>query len=105
MTGNYRRMSCWRLSVRLREGDAPDKRFPLIFMNLLLRIVSFRRGAFRAEDTLAACYYAYAMNCGNQFVSSWFEFNLNVNNILAALLRVNIKWTWLLGVVGRDGSV
>ena len=36
------------------------------------------------EDRLAGIYYLWAMNCGNKFISSWFEYNLNLNNILAA---------------------
>ncbi len=37
------------------------------------------------EDRLATFYYAYAMKCGNQFVSDWFELNLNINNVLTAI--------------------
>ena len=48
-----------------------------------------------------ACYYAYAMNCGNQFVSSWFEFNLNINNILAALTARKYKMDVSQVVVGK----
>jgi len=36
------------------------------------------------EDRLAGIYYQWAMSCGNKFISSWFEYNLNLNNILAA---------------------
>lgn len=36
------------------------------------------------EDRLAALYYDYAMKCGNRFVASWYELNLNINNILTA---------------------
>lgn len=37
------------------------------------------------EDKLSALYYSHAMKCRNAFVSSWFEFNLNVKNILSAI--------------------
>ena len=37
------------------------------------------------EDRLASMYYEYAMKCSNVFVSSWFELNLNINNIFTAL--------------------
>ena len=37
------------------------------------------------EDWLAGLYYEHAMQCKNDFVSSWFEFNLNTNNVLVAL--------------------
>ena len=36
------------------------------------------------EDQLASLYYEYASRCRNEFVSAWFELNLNINNILAA---------------------
>lgn len=37
------------------------------------------------EDRLAALYYEAAMGCGNEFLSSWFEMNLNMGNILSVL--------------------
>lgn len=37
------------------------------------------------EDRLAVLYYAYAIKCGNQFFSAWFELNLNIKNILTAV--------------------
>jgi hypothetical protein len=40
--------------------------------------------AARWENRLTELYYQWAMNCGNKFISNWFEFNLNLNNILAA---------------------
>ncbi|MDR2971253.1 MAG: DUF2764 domain-containing protein [Bacteroidales bacterium] len=36
------------------------------------------------EDRLTELYYQWAINCGNKLISCWFEFNLNLNNILAA---------------------
>ena len=43
------------------------------------------------EDWLAGLYYEYAMQCKNDFVSSWFEFNLNSNNVLVALAARKYK--------------
>ena len=37
------------------------------------------------EDQLTSLYYETGMKCGNEFIRSWFEFNLDVNNILAAI--------------------
>ena len=53
------------------------------------------------EDQLAALYYAYAMKCGNPFISSWFEFNLNINNILIAFTARKYKWEVSQYVVGN----
>lgn len=38
------------------------------------------------ENELTTLYYDYAANCGNTFLSDWFSFELNVKNILTALL-------------------
>ncbi|OIP83230.1 MAG: hypothetical protein AUK44_05855 [Porphyromonadaceae bacterium CG2_30_38_12] len=35
-------------------------------------------------DYLSGLYYEYAMQNSNSFLSNWFEFNLNINNILSA---------------------
>lgn len=53
------------------------------------------------EDHLAALYYEYAMKCGNKFVSAWFEFNLNINNILVAFTSRKFKWDIASNVVGN----
>ncbi len=37
------------------------------------------------EDYLSGLYYAYAMQVDNQFMKDWFEFNLNLNNLLIAI--------------------
>ncbi len=37
------------------------------------------------EDQLTTLYYDSALNCGNEFISRWFEFNLDVTNILTAI--------------------
>ena len=52
---------------------------------------TFTEGKVMAVDRLAAMYYAHAMKCGNDFLSSWFEFNLHVNNILVALTARKFK--------------
>ncbi len=37
------------------------------------------------EDLLATMYYEYAMKSDNAFLRKWFEFNLNVNNLLTGI--------------------
>lgn len=36
-------------------------------------------------DYLTSLYFEFAMKNENKFLSSWFEFNLNINNILTAI--------------------
>ncbi|MCF8359468.1 MAG: DUF2764 domain-containing protein [Prolixibacteraceae bacterium] len=34
------------------------------------------------EDQLTALFYNYAINSKNQFISDWYEFNLNISNVI-----------------------
>ena len=52
------------------------------------------------EDWLAGLYYEYALQCKNDFVSSWFEFNLNTNNVLVALAARKYKLPIASFIVG-----
>ena len=52
------------------------------------------------EDCLAGLYYEYAMRCTNDFVASWFEFNLNTNNVLVALAARKYKLPIASFIVG-----
>jgi len=38
------------------------------------------------EDYMSGLYYSYAMKTDNRFLNQWFEFNLNLNNLLIAIL-------------------
>lgn len=53
------------------------------------------------EDHLAALYYNYAMKSENKFISSWFEFNLTINNILLAFTARKYKWDVAQNIVGN----
>lgn len=37
------------------------------------------------QEKLLSGFYSYAMDCGNDFVREWFSFNLDLNNIRAAM--------------------
>jgi hypothetical protein len=52
------------------------------------------------EDRLSAMYYEYAMKRLNPFISSWFELNLNINNILTALTCRKYKLDRDIYIVG-----
>lgn len=54
------------------------------------------------EDCLAALYYEYGMHSRNKFVAEWFEFNLNVNNILTAFACRKHNWDVKSAIVGDN---
>jgi len=43
------------------------------------------------ENRLTELYYQWAMKCGNKLISNWFEYNLNLNNILSAYISRKYK--------------
>ena len=86
----------------VRDGDTPDKKYPPYFYDFVARYLALNpEDLYRADDMLAAAYYAYAMKCGNKFVASWFEFNLNINNIQAALAARKYKMDVASVIVGQ----
>lgn len=100
--GNYSSDELLALIASVREGDAPDKKYPLYLYEFIAAYLALPADElYRAEDMLATYYYAYAMNCGNKFVSAWFEFNLNINNVLAALAARKYKLDVAQVVVGK----
>jgi len=52
------------------------------------------------ENRLTELYYQWAMKCNNQLIKSWFEFNLNLNNLLAAY--TSRKYQMEVDVVGDN---
>ena len=99
--GNYSQNELLALISSVREGDAPDKRYPSYLYEFITAYLALSaEELYRAEDMLSACYYAYAMKCSNRFVSRWFEFSLNVNNILSAFISRKYKLEVAPRIVG-----
>lgn len=70
-----------------------SKQYPSYFLTFLEQYISEEQGESNSgkrkipwEDRLSALYYEYVMKCKNRFVSEWFELNLNVSNILTAIV-------------------
>lgn len=102
--GNYTADELRAVINAAREGDAPDKRYPAYLHEFATAYLAAPAGELteaRAEDMLAARYYAYAMHCGNPFVAAWFEFSLNVNNLLAAFTARKYRMDVPQAVVGQ----
>ena len=69
-------------------------RFPA-FMSIFAREWAFnkdKKGYF-PEDEILYLFYNHAITtCDNKFVREWYEMNLNINNILTALLCRKYGW-------------
>ena len=90
--GNYSADDLLAVISSFKGKTAPDKKFPSYFYEFVtLYLNTPVEERLGMEDKLYGCYYDYAMKCGNSFVSAWFELNLDVNNILAAMAARKYK--------------
>ena len=101
--GNYSADELLGVIASFKEETAPDKKFPSYFYEFSeLYLNTPEEERFGIEDKLHGFYYHYAMKCGNKFVSDWFELNLNVNNILAAMAARKYKMDVAKVAVGTN---
>ena len=102
-SGNFSAAELNEYIATIKEGgEVSAKEFPSylsVFISDYFNTPA--ESAVLHEDHLAALYYEYAMKCGNKFVSSWFEFNLTINNILIAFSARKYKWDIAQNVVGN----
>ena len=90
--GNYSADELLSVIASIKEETAPDKKFPAYFYEFAeLYLNTPDEERWGLEDKLHGFYYNYAMKSGNPFVSAWFELNLDVNNILAAMTARKYK--------------
>lgn len=92
------------------EAEDNDKKVKVKFGPIPAYLKSFIESNYKKEedddpvlieDRLAAAYYAHAMSCGNEFMRSWFEFNLNVSNIMIAVTARKHKMALANIIVGQ----
>lgn len=86
----------------LKEGNEVSERlFPSYLSTFITDyFASSGEEELLLENRLTALYYAYAVKCRNQFVSSWFAFNQIINNVLVALTARKYKWNVASLIVG-----
>ena len=90
--GNYSADELLSVIASIKEETAPDKKFPAYFYEFAeLYLNTPDEERWGLEDKLHGLYYNHAMKSGNPFVSAWFELNLDVNNILAAMTARKYK--------------
>ena len=90
--GNYSADELLSVIASFKEETAPDKKFPTYFYEFAeLYLNTPDEERLGLEDKLYGLYYNHAMKSGNPFISAWFELNLDVNNILAAMVARKYK--------------
>lgn len=89
----------------LRESENPKGISALPYFNAFIPAYladkPFSEGVLW-EDQLSGLYYDSALQSSNRFVSQWFEFNLNINNILIALTARKYHFDATASIVGNN---
>ena len=99
--GNFSSEDLIQLIASVKEGEKPDAKFPSYLYDFIAQYLALPADElYKAENLLASAYYAYAMKSKNPFIASWFEFNLNINNILAAFAARKYKMNVAEVIVG-----
>lgn len=90
--------------AQVKVQDKPDKEIPLFICTFIQewQNESWREMAGFAEDRLWSLFYEYAMESDNKFVREWYRFNLNVNNIQAAITARTYGLDMQKVIVGSD---
>lgn len=99
--GNFSSDELLSLIDTIKDGDIPDRKYPSYFSKFISEYLALApEDAYRASDMLTSDYYSYAMRTKNSFVSAWFEFNLNLNNIQSAISSRKYKIDVASTIVG-----
>lgn len=100
--GNYTAEELNELIASVKDGASQEKKYPSYLYDFISYYFDrLSDESFNPEDYITSLYYAYAIECKNEFISSWFEFNLNVNNILSAFTARKYKQEVALNIVGN----
>jgi hypothetical protein len=77
------------------------------FLSIFAREWSFnkdKKGYF-PEDEILYLFYKYAIdNCSNKFVREWYQMNMDINNILTAILARKYGWN-IADYIKGEGEV
>ena len=85
-----------------REDEKWDARSPHYLRDFIRAYDAEETEKEMPSDLLSSYYYRYAMGADNEFVSRWFAFNLDMNNILSAMTARKHRLNVASVVVGDD---
>lgn len=91
--GNLSREQLEDLMKSAREMNFNVHRYPA-FMSIYARGFddNIHKEGFYPEDAMAIEYYNYAMTVPDKMMRQWYELNLNMDNVLTALLAKKNGW-------------
>ena len=91
--GNYTMEQYRDLITSAREMNFNVHRYPA-FMSEFARNFDYNKGkaGWFAEDAMQLAFYEYAMQCPNRMISAWYSLNLDITNILTAMIARKNGW-------------
>lgn len=104
--GAYTKEQYHDLVKSAEEMNFNVHRYPS-FLSIFAREWSFnkdKKGYF-PEDEILYLFYKYAIdNCSNKFVREWYQMNMDINNILTAILARKYGWN-IADYIKGEGEV
>ncbi|MBR3883820.1 MAG: DUF2764 family protein [Bacteroidaceae bacterium] len=101
--GCYTREELNEIIFTCKEGDSRRNNIPSYIYDFLeYYFENEAREGIIWSDVLAAHYFSYATLSSNKFIADWFNFNLNVNNLLVALLARKYKLNVAECIIGNN---
>lgn len=81
------------LITSAREMNFNVHRYPA-FMSEFARNYNYNKDTegYYPEDELQLAFYEYAMQCPDKMISDWYKLNLDINNILTAMIARKNGW-------------
>lgn len=91
--GNYSSEQLLDLITSAKEMNFNVHRYPS-FLSIFAREYSYNKDkeGYFPKDAIIYEYYKYMMTCPNRMVADWASMNLDINNILTALIARKNGW-------------
>ncbi|MDA3930299.1 MAG: DUF2764 family protein [Prolixibacteraceae bacterium] len=86
--GNLNSEQLFEILAQFDETDEPNHPLIYPYFKKIIPAYQAEQALYKGmswEDQMASVYFDYAKECKNEFVSDWYQFNLNITNILAAV--------------------
>ncbi len=92
--GNYTMEQYQDLVSSARTINFNVHRYPA-FLSEFARNYAYNKERARwfADDEMLLAYYEYAVRCPNRLISSWYALNLDIANVLTALIARQQGWS------------
>jgi len=91
------------LILSAREVNENVDCYPAFMQDFVREFPSHSEDAgWRPKDQILLSYYQYAGHCHNRMVAAWFRWNLNVTNLLTALIARRQGWNVGDYIMGED---